>query len=113
MIAPFQSPALAEVDTAAAPTVLERVAGWSDALWRAGGLLVVLIIALTVVRPFLLAVASRATAVATQPALLAGGQAAIAERPREATLVEVVRRNPEQTAQVIKVWLAGDESANA
>ncbi len=107
--APFQSapPSDTAID---APGVLERLARWSDALWRGAGLLVTLIVALAVVRPFLLAIASRATAVRT-PTAVSGAQVAIGDATRQpAGLIDVVRRNPEQTAQVIKVWLAGDES---
>ncbi len=113
--APFQSAAAPDAGAAAAPTWLERAAGASELLWRAAGLLVVLIVALAVVRPFLLAVASRATTLATTPAVASAvAQVAIADRPRqEPALLEAVRRNPEQTAQVIKVWLAGDEGVNA
>ncbi len=108
--APFQAPAAAEA-APAAPGILERVATWSDALWRGAGLLVVLIVALAVVRPFLLAVASRATVVAARPVAVGSAPAALSDGGRESNgLIEAVRRNPEQTAQVIKVWLSGDQS---
>jgi flagellar M-ring protein FliF len=108
--APFQAPAAADA-AVDAPSLLERVATWSDTLWRAAGLLVTLIVALAVVRPFLLALASRATV--AQQARIAGAPAHVgaADATREpAGLIDVVRRNPEQTAQVIKVWLAGEDS---
>ncbi|MBI3768928.1 MAG: flagellar M-ring protein FliF [Deltaproteobacteria bacterium] len=104
---PFQTPPLPEAPEA--PTVLSRLGAWSDVLWRAGGLLAIVVIALLVVRPFLLAMASRAplvvpgTTLAAQRALSQGGGS------ESTSFLEIARRNPEQTAQVIRQWVAGAE----
>jgi flagellar M-ring protein FliF len=105
--APFQTPPAPEAPEA--PTVVSRLGAWSEVLWRAGGLLAIVVVALLVVRPFLLAMASRApVGVAsrrpTEVRALASGATL------EATsLIELARRNPEQTAHVIRQWVAGTE----
>lgn len=104
--APFQAPPPAEAPEA--PALLARFGAWSEVLWRAAGLLTALVVALAVVRPFLLAMANRAPVApplvaSTAPRALPGESAAAAG------LLDVARRNPEQTAQVIKQWVAGNE----
>jgi flagellar M-ring protein FliF len=104
--APFQSGPPAEAPEA--PGMLARLGPWSDVLWRAAGLLAVVVIALTVVRPFLLAMASRAPVV-TPATLAAAAQRALPEGRREVTnLLEMARRNPEETAQVIRQWVGNE-----
>jgi flagellar M-ring protein FliF len=104
--APFQ--AAAPIEVPEAPGVLSRLGAWSEVLWRAGGLVAIVVIALTVVRPFLLAMASRAPV--TTPAMIAAAaQRALPEGRGEATsLLDMARRNPEQTAMVIKQWVGGE-----
>ena len=110
--APFQAPAAQEAPES--PGILGRIGAWSETLWRAAGLVAMLLIALLVVRPFLLAMASRApvappeAAVAPRRAL---SQAIVAETPGGGPnpFIELARRNPEQTAQVIRQWVAGAE----
>jgi flagellar M-ring protein FliF len=104
--APFQAPAVP--DAPEPPSILTRLTAWSDVLWRAGGLLAVVVIALLVVRPFLLAMVSRAPLAAS--GALAGAPRALAQSGAETTsFLELARRNPEQTAQVIRQWVAGAE----
>ncbi len=105
--APFQTPPAPEAPEA--PSIVTRLGAWSEVLWRAAGLLAIVVIALLVVRPFLLAMASRAPVAvrvaggAARRALPQGGGA-------EATsFLELARRNPEQAAQVIRQWVAGPE----
>jgi flagellar M-ring protein FliF len=105
--APFQAPAPQEVPEA--PAFLSRLGAWSEVLWRAAGLLTALVVALTVVRPFLLAMAGRAPVVATPLVASEAARALPGENAVPAGLLEVARRNPEQTAQVIKQWVAGNE----
>jgi flagellar M-ring protein FliF len=103
---PFQAPASVEVPEA--PGMLARLGQWSEMLWRLGGLLAVLVVALVVVRPFLLAMASRAPVAAPGrgPARLA-----LPEGPAVPALgaLDAARNNPEQTAQVIRQWLATEQ----
>jgi len=105
--APFQAPAPQEAPEA--PALFARLGAWSEVLWRAAGLLTALVVALTVVRPFLLAMANRAPVVATQLTGPGAARALPGESAGAAGLLEVARRNPEQTAQVIKQWVAGSE----
>ena len=105
--APFQTPPAPEAPEA--PTMMSRLGAWSEVLWRAGGLVAILVVALLVVRPFLLAMASRApigvAARRAEARALTSGVTAL-----EATsLIELARRNPEQTAHVIRQWVAGAE----
>jgi flagellar M-ring protein FliF len=105
--APFQTPPVPEA--LEAPTIMTRLGAWSEVLWRAGGLLAIVVIALLVVRPFLLAMASRAP-VGVAAGRVAGQRALTAGAPLEATtLIELARRNPEQTAHVIRQWVTGAE----
>mgnify|MGYP001170006332 CR=1 FL=1 len=104
--APFQ--AQAPLDVPEAPTLLARFGAWSEVLWRAAGLLSALVVALAVVRPFLLAMANRAPVAARSLVASAGPRALLGESATTAGLLDVARRNPEQTAQVIKQWVAGN-----
>ncbi len=106
--APFQAPAAQEPPEA--PGWAARIGAWSEPLWRAAGLVAVLLVALLVVRPFLLAMANRAP-VGTIPESALGGRRALPQ-PAGADVggfIELARRNPEQTAQVIRQWVAGTE----
>lgn len=98
---PFQeAPALVPPE---APGVMAMVGEWSDVLWRASGLLVVLVIALAVVRPFLLAMAGRAPVGGRGQ----GDRLALPEGPTPGILaLDVARNDPEHTAEVIRQWLA-------
>jgi flagellar M-ring protein FliF len=99
---PFQAgPALAEPE---APGLLAQLGDWSDVLWRAGGLVAVLLVVLTVVRPFLLTMASRAP---VAPRVAASERVALPETPRPALVaLEAARSDPDHAAQVIRQWLA-------
>jgi len=112
--APFQS---AVQDAPEAPGSLARIGEWSDVLWRAGGLVALVVIALWVVRPFLLAMVNRAP-VLPRPARITAtvqeplGQAQVAQVAQVAqptALLEVARLNPAETAQVIKGWVGGNQ----
>jgi flagellar M-ring protein FliF len=109
--APFQAPAAQ--DAPEAPGLLSRFGGWSETLWRAAGLVAVLLVALLVVRPFLLTMASRAPVGIATAEMAVGARRAL---PQPVTadagtnaFLELARRNPEQTAQVIRQWVAGAE----
>jgi flagellar M-ring protein FliF len=109
--APFQGTATA-VEAPEPPTVMARVGAFSDVLWRAAGLVLVLVIVLTVVRPFLLAMASRAPVAPlesylpppTARATLAAGTGTEVAVP--AGMLHMASQNPEHTAEVIRQWLA-------
>ncbi len=106
---PFHVPVLAAAEE---PGLADAVAVWSEPLWRGGGLLVILIVAWTVVRPFLLAMASRTSAAPRRRALVSIEeeipQIEIPKaRSATAGLTELARQNPEQTAMVIKQWVGG------
>ena len=105
--APFNT---GETAPAEAPGVLERLAGWSDSLWRAAGLVLVLVIALLVVRPFLLAMVNRAPV--APPAAAPVVEAAALPGPPEMVgrALDMARRNPEQTAIVIRRWMSGGDA---
>lgn len=105
--APFQAPATPEVPEA--PSILTRLGAWSEVWWRAGGLLAIVVIALMVVRPFLLAMASRAPVATTSAALATQRALPMSGGPESMSFLELARRNPEQTAQVIRQWVAGTE----
>lgn len=101
--APFQTAPPPEAPEA--PSMLTRVGAWSEVLWRAAGLAAIVIVALLVVRPFLLAMASRAPVRTAAQAPRALTQASA----ETTSFLELARRNPEQTAQVIRQWVAGAE----
>jgi flagellar M-ring protein FliF len=104
--APFQSAAPVEAPESAG--MLDRLGAWSESLWRAAGLLVVAVVALVVVRPFLLTMASRAPVV-DRAALETAARRALPQGPSEAAgMLEIARRHPEQTAQVIRQWVANE-----
>ncbi len=106
--APFQ--AAAAVEAPEAPSMLARVGAFSDVLWRLAGLVVVMVLVLTVIRPFLLTMASRAPVAAPLPyippptarATVAGGS----DLPVPAGMLQMASQNPEHTAEVIRQWLA-------
>ncbi len=109
--APFQN--AAAVEAPEAPGVLARVGGYSDVLWRAAGLVVVLIVVMTVVRPFLLTMASRAPLASPEPYLpppTARASVASAGTGSELAvpsgMLHMASQNPEHTAEVIRQWLA-------
>lgn len=106
--APFQEPP--PIEAPEAPGMLARVGEFSEVLWRAVGIVVVLVVLLTIVRPFLLTMASRAPVVAPAPyipaptarATVGGG----ADLPVPAGMLQMASQNPEHTAEVIRQWLA-------
>jgi flagellar M-ring protein FliF len=107
--APFQ--AAAAVEAPEAPGMLAKVGAFSDVLWRAAGLVVVLVALLTVVRPFLLAMASRAPIVESVPATYippptARATVGGAELPVPSGMLQMASQNPEHTAEVIRQWLS-------
>ena len=109
--APFQN--AAAVEAPEAPGALARVAGYSDVLWRAAGLVVVLIVVMTVVRPFLLTMASRAPLAAPEPYLppptarvSVASAATGTELAVPSGMLHMASQNPEHTAEVIRQWLA-------
>jgi flagellar biosynthesis/type III secretory pathway M-ring protein FliF/YscJ len=94
------------------PSLLERLAGWQEALWRAGGLAVILLVGLMVVRPFLMAMVSRA---APLPVAELETTATVEEKEdyvinqpvmENQALTMIARNHPEQTALVIKHWVS-------
>jgi flagellar M-ring protein FliF len=105
--APFQS--AAAVEAPEAPSVLTRVSAFSDVLWRAAGLVIVLVIVLTVVRPFLLTMASRAPLTPREPYLPPPTARATVTTGTEvavpAGMLHMASQNPEHTAEVIRQWL--------
>ncbi len=100
---PFQRVAVAETD---APGLLERFAPSPDVVWRVVGVALFLVVTLTVVRPFLLTLASPAPA--PQHELLAAAKQAALPQPSDLgrDLSELARQNPQQTAMVIRQWVA-------
>jgi flagellar M-ring protein FliF len=106
--APFQVLAPAEVGE---PTLWEQLGDQSEALWRGAGLALILVLGLAVVRPFLLAMVSRAPLppVVERPEVAVEEEEIVLPAPRQvnAGLLEIARQNPEQTAMVIKQWVAG------
>lgn len=106
--APFQAAATEPLES---PGVLARLSGWSDDLWRAAALLTLLVVALTVVRPWLLSVAGRPP-LAPPKALAALERAALPAPPDlGAQLAEIARQNPQQAALVIRQWVAEESEA--
>lgn len=105
--APFQMASPVDVGD---PSLLERIGDWSDSLWRGAGLALVLVLGLAVVRPFLLAMASRAPLPEVVPTAVVETEEEFAlPPPRQvnAGLLDIARQNPEQTAMVIKQWVGG------
>lgn len=101
---PFQAP---EPEALEAPGWLERIAPWSDVLLRALGLVAVLLVALLVVRPWLLAMVERsapAAGGAPYAAVEPEARPALPEPPQQ-SLSEVVRSDPQKAAVVIKQWV--------
>jgi flagellar M-ring protein FliF len=105
--APFQMlapPAIGE------PTIWEQLESRSEMLWRAAGLVVMLILGMAVVRPFLLAMVNRAPLPPPVPIVeVEEEEELVLPPPRQVNsgLLEIARQNPEQTAMVIKQWVAG------
>lgn len=109
--APFQEPAALEAPEP--PGMLAQVGAFSEVLWRVAGLVVVLVVLMTVIRPFLLAMANRAPVVASQPYIppptaraTVGGTGGGADLPVPAGMLQMASQNPEHTAEVIRQWLA-------
>jgi flagellar M-ring protein FliF len=107
--APFQAPAALEAPEA--PGMLAKVGEFSEVLWRLAGILVVMIVVLTVIRPFLLAMASRAPLAAEAPYLPPPTARATvvgsgSDLPVPAGMLQMAQQNPEHTAEVIRQWLA-------
>lgn len=100
---PFQRAAVEDLE---APGLLERFAPSMDLVWRVVGIVLFLVVTLTVVRPFLLAIASRAPA--AQRELIAAVEQAALPQPSDfgRDLSEIARQNPQQTAMVIRQWVA-------
>lgn len=99
------------------PGFFAQVGEWSDQIWRAIGLVVVLVVGLFVVRPFLLAMADRAPVAEPEPTTLNALDGDIGENlalPGPSALrrgiTEIARDNPEEAAMVIKQWVEGAES---
>jgi flagellar M-ring protein FliF len=107
--APFQS--AAAVEAPEAPGILAQVGSYSEVLWRVAGLVVVLVVLMTIVRPFLLAMASRAPLAPPQvyvpppTARATVGAAGGADLPVAAGMLHMAAQNPEHTAEVIRQWL--------
>lgn len=100
-----------------APGLLAQVGSFSEEIWRFTGLALILIVAMFVVRPFLLAMVGRAPLAAPEPvaAQLEGGAAAPnlalpGPNAQRLGITEMARENPEQTAMVIKQWVDGTEA---
>jgi flagellar M-ring protein FliF len=95
-----------------APGMLERLSDWSDALWRVVGIVLFLIVSLTVVRPFLLAMVSR-TPAQPQRELIAAVEQAALPQPSDfgRNVAEIARSNPQQTAMVIRQWVDAERQA--
>ncbi|MEW6269006.1 MAG: flagellar basal-body MS-ring/collar protein FliF [Thermodesulfobacteriota bacterium] len=98
-------------ETIEGPGLLDRVAGSSDVIWRVVGIALFLVLALRVVRPFLLAMASRAPA--PQRELIAAVEQAALPQPSDfgRDLGEIARQNPQQTAMVIRQWVGAERRA--
>ena len=107
--APFEGVLQAEPD---APGMLDRMSDWSDVIWRVVGVLLFLVVSLTVVRPFLLAMVSRVPAVPQRALVAAVEQMALPE-PTSFTrdVGEIARTNPQQTAMVIRQWVEAERQA--
>ncbi|MBP1690623.1 MAG: fliF, partial [Deltaproteobacteria bacterium] len=108
--APFQVPAAVEAPEG--PGIVARLGAFSEVLWRIAGLVVVLVVVLTVIRPFLLAMASRAPVTASEPYLppptaraTVGATSGGADLPVPAGMLHMASQNPERTAEVIRQWL--------
>jgi flagellar M-ring protein FliF len=107
--APFEAPAVGDGPPETTGW-MAAIAPWSDTIWRAAGLLVVLVLGLTVVRPFLLALARRAPVM--EPALelaLEQTRPGLPPMRPEVAMIEVAKRSPEQAAQVIRQWVGERE----
>jgi flagellar M-ring protein FliF len=109
--APFQEPAAVEAPEA--PGILAKVGEFSEVLWRVAGLAVVMIVLMTVIRPFLLAMANRAPVVAPAPYIppptaraTVGATGGGSDLPVPAGMLQMASQNPEHTAEVIRQWLA-------
>ncbi len=101
---PFQVP---EPEAIEPPGWLERLTPWSDVLLRALGLLAVLLVALLVIRPWLLAMAQQSVpdrAGVPYASVEQEARPALPE-PSPQSLAEVVRSDPEKAAVVIKQWV--------
>ena len=106
--APFQAPAALEAPEP--PGMLAKVGEFSEVLWRLAGIVVVLVLVLTVIRPFLLTMASRAPVAVEAPyippptarATVTGGGS---DLPVPAGMLQMAQQNPEHTAEVIRQWL--------
>lgn len=119
--APFH---VAEPVTLEGPGVMAEIGRYSDEIWRGFGLSVVLMVALLVVRPFLLAMVGRAPVAPPEPVnvqqldgqapgALPGGDANLALPGPSAWrqgITDMARENPEQAAMVIKQWVDGAEA---
>ncbi len=103
--APFQS--AAAVEAPEAPGMLARIGAFSEVLWRLAGLLVVLVVVMTVIRPFLLAMASRAPVTTSEPYLPPPtARASVgSDLPVPSGMLHMASQNPERTAEVIRQWL--------
>ncbi len=109
--APFQAPAAVEAPEP--PGLLARIGAFSEVLWRLAGLVVALVVLMTVIRPFLLAMASRAPVAASLPTYVPppSARATVAspggsDLPVPSGMLQMASQNPEHTADVIRQWLA-------
>jgi flagellar M-ring protein FliF len=109
--APFQE--AAAVEAPEAPGILAQIGRFSEVLWRVAGLVVVLVVLMTVVRPFLLAMANRAPVMAPAPYMppptaraTVAGAAGGADLPVPSGMLQMASQNPEHTAEVIRQWLS-------
>lgn len=105
--APFHASAPIEI---ARPSLMGQVGRYSDEIWRGIGLTTILLVALFVVRPFLLAMVGRAPVAPPAPTAAELEQqeqnlALPAPKAWQADLTQIARENPQQAAMVIKQWV--------
>lgn len=106
--APFENPIPEALE---APGMLSRLSDWSDDIWRVAGILLFLVLSLTVVRPFLLAMVERTPAPApATPELVAAVEQVALPQPSDFTrdVTEIARANPQQTAMIIRQWVEAE-----
>jgi len=107
--APFENPL---PETPEVPGMLAQLSDWSDELWRVVGIVLFLVVSLTVVRPFLLAMVSRTPAPPARELMAAVEQAALPQ-PSDfgRNVTDIARSNPQQTAMVIRQWVETERPA--
>ena len=105
--APFENPI---PEAPEAPGMLSALSGWSDELWRVVGIVLFLVVSLTVVRPFLLAMVDRMPARAPARELIAAVEQVALPQPSDFArdVAEIARANPQQTAMIIRQWVEAE-----